>query len=94
VWGSVLVSAAPRHLVVVFQGLARPRLRASLPAVITHWDGHVRHLGGNSAQLDIPLDVGKADVEGSGPVTKVQRRVGVASTSPRTWGTAILGRRA
>src|SRR6266540_1425593 len=64
----------PRHPRVVFWGLARPRHRVSLPAVVTH----VRHRGGNSTPLDIRVTdtVGVADR--SGPVTKVQRRIGVA----------------
>jgi hypothetical protein len=50
----------------------------SLPAVGRHFGVHVRHRGGNSTPLDIPIGVGLSDVDGSGPVTEVQRRVGVA----------------
>ena len=71
---------------MVLQDLARPRLRASLPAVVARWGGHVRHLAGNSTQLDIPVGVGLADVDGSGPVTEVQRRIGVAVHQPPTPG--------
>ena len=67
-----------RHLTVVLRGLARPRLCVSLPAVGRHFGGHVRHRGGNSTPLDIPIGVGLSDVDGSGPVTEVQRRVCVA----------------
>jgi hypothetical protein len=68
--GLVLVSPAPRHLAVVFQGLARPRFGASLPAVVPH----KRHRGGNSTPLDIPVAVAG---DRSGPVTEIQRRIGV-----------------
>jgi hypothetical protein len=58
---------------MVLWSLARPRLRVSLPAVVAH----ERRRGGNSTPLDIPA----VDTDGdrtSGPVTEVQRRVGVA----------------
>src|SRR4029453_18326669 len=59
----------PRHRKVVFQGLARPPVRVGLPAVVTHG----RRRGGNSAPLDTPVGFDR-----SGPVTEVQRRIGVA----------------
>jgi hypothetical protein len=40
----------------------------SLPAVVAH----ERHRGGNSTPLDIPV------ADRSGPVTEIQRRIGVA----------------
>jgi hypothetical protein len=69
----------PRHLAVVFQGLARLRLCASLPVVVAGWSGHVRHLGGNSTQLDIP-DVGTAEVDRSGPFTRFNAALALRST--------------
>ena len=60
---------------MVLWGLARPHQGVSLPAVVTHGD-HKRHRGGNSTPLDIPV-IDDIDGDRSGPVTKVQRRVGV-----------------
>src|SRR5919198_6171529 len=65
--GLVLVSSAR----ATSGGLTGPRTpvhRSSLPVVVAH----ERHRGGNSTPLDIPVG------DRSGPVTEVQRRIGIA----------------
>jgi hypothetical protein len=65
---SVLVSLARATSRWSYRALHAHACGMSLPAVVIH----ERHRGGNSTPLDIPV------ADRSGPVTKIQRRIGVA----------------